>query len=200
MVKFLIFNKIKKIYLTRSLIINSLALICVLPLLVNLLMGRKVLSYFSAELGIIACLLILIGIITKIVGQFRYEKLKGFIRGTIELHNEKIIVNENEYLIEEIKKIEVYGGDYKGKWISKHKTDFGNALSNGVENAIKIVMENEKETVIINFLQTEKREIKKAEKQLINYHKMGKIHWLKLIEILDINDYDEIQKFKSTIR
>ena len=198
--KFLIFNKVEKIYITRSLVINSLALLLVSPLLINRLIGSNILTNLSAEMGIIACLLILIGILTKIIGQFRHERLKGNIKGTIELQNEKIIVNDNEYLIDEIKKIEVYGGDYKGKWISKNKTDFGNALSNGVENAIKIVMENNKETIIINFLQTEKREIKKAEKQLINYHKKGKIHWLQLIEILDINNYDEIQKFKNTIR
>ena len=198
MVKFNIFNNVDKIYFTRSLVINSLTLIFISPILFKFLTGRKEFTDLESVLGIFSCLLIFVGILTKIVGQFRYEKLKGKINGTIELHDEKIIVNGNEYLIEEIRKIEIYGGDYKGKWKSKHKTNFSNALSNGVDNAIKIEMENE--TVIINFLQTEKREIKNAEKHLINYHKMGKIHWLKLIEILDINDYNDIQKFKSTIR
>ena len=61
-------------------------------------------------------------------------------------------------------------------------------------------MENENETITIYFEQNVKNEIKIAEKQLVNYYKEGKIRWLHLIDILAINDYDEIQQFKSTIR
>ena len=200
MIKFNIFNKVEKLYINRSLIINVVALIFISPLLINAIFKGYKMSDLEIVLGILSCVLIFIGLITKFYGQFNYEKLKGKIEGFIELHDDKIIVNEKVYEIEKIKKIEIYNGDYKGKWKSKIRSNYSNALSNGVDNVIRIIMENEKESIGIYFLQNEKYELKKAEKQLIKYYQSGKIHLLKLLDILNITDYDEIQKFKNTIR
>jgi hypothetical protein len=201
MVEFKIFNKVDKLYIGRSFIINTLALLFICPVLVGAIFKDiNIITNFAAELGIIACLLVLSGLFIKLFLQTKYEKLKGFIEGTIEFHNDKIKVKETEYEIENIKKIEIYSGDYRGKWKSTNKSEYNNALSNGVNNALRIIMDNTKENVVIYFEQTQKSEIKIAEKQLINYYKARKIHWLHLLEILEINDYDEIQQFKSTIR
>ncbi|MCK8141276.1 hypothetical protein MW871_05160 [Flavobacterium sp. I-SCBP12n] len=201
MVEFKIFNKVDKLYIGRSFIINTLALLFVCPSLIGILFKNiNINTTFAATFGIIACLLVLSGIFIKLFVQFKYEKLKGYFEGTIEFHENKIKVDKIEYEIEKIKKIEIYAGDYKGKWKPTGKTEYDNALSNGVGNVLRIIMENENETITIYFEQNVKNEIKIAEKQLVNYYKEGKIRWLHLIDILAINDYDEIQQFKSTIR
>lgn len=197
---FKIFNKGEKLYIGRSLIVNSLALLFVSPIIISSILSLKYLTIFDIELAIIGCFTILIGILSKMIGQFRTEKLKGTINGTVEFYNDKIVIKGVEYSLQNIKKVEIYANDYKRKWKLKSKYDFGNALSNGVDNVLRITMNNEKNNISIFFLQERKNEINKIEKELVNYYKAGKIHWLKLIEILNINDYDEIQELKGTIR
>ena len=198
--KFSLFIKVKKIYISRSLMINTLCLIFISPLIFKTIFLKRT-NLFDLEIvmAVFACVLVFIGVITKLYGQFNYEILKGQISGFIEFHNEKIVINNKIYEVGEIKKIEIYNGDYKGKWKSKLKTNYNNALSNGVDNLVRIIMEDEKENIDVNFLQNENFELRKVENQLVYYHKLGKIHWLHLLDILNITDYDEIQKFKNSI-
>ena len=69
-------------------------------------------------------------------------------------------------------------------------------MSNGVDNTIKIYL-TDKSKIEHNFQQKAENEIRNERSLLINYCKKGKLHYLSLLEILGITEYEEIQRFKK---
>ena len=134
---------------------------------------------------------------TIIYGISKYNKfvtLKGELNSDLEFKNDRIIINEKEYLIDVIQKIEINAFDYKGAYSGFR--NFDGTLSNGVDNKLKIYV-NANEKIQINFQQNFDNEIRKEKDILINYCNAGKFNYLNLLDILGINNYEEIQKFKS---
>lgn len=108
------------------------------------------------------------------------------------------LLTEKFYEVTNIKNIEIINEDYKGKLILKSRLDFDNSLSNGVDNLLRFYT-NRVENIEVSFQQNEKSELKQALVPLIKYHQLGKISFLKLLDSLNISDYDEIQTFKASI-
>ncbi|MBK9510039.1 MAG: hypothetical protein IPO04_11560 [Cytophagaceae bacterium] len=131
--------------------------------------------------------------------MFNYENLKGEFKGFLEFKNDGIFIDEKFYEVTNIKNIEIINEDYKGKLILKSRLDFDNSLSNGVDNLLRFSTINPVENIEVSFQQNEKSELKQALVPLIKYHQLGKISFLKLLDSLNISDYDEIQTFKASI-
>lgn len=58
--------------------------------------------------------------------------------GSLEINPDQLIWNEHKITWNDIKEISISISDYEGMFIYKGKGDFGNNLSNGLDNKIKI--------------------------------------------------------------
>lgn len=129
---------------------------------------------------------------------FLYESENGKYSGKLTFWKDRIQVGNNEYNIEQIDKIEFISAyDIKGMFVNS-MLEFSPHLSNGLDNQFFLILKNG-EKIKCNFLQTESEKIELFNEIFIHYHKKEIISWLQLLEILNIDDYDEIQKFKKEI-
>ena len=87
--------------------------------------------------------------------------------------------------------------DVKGDF-TNNLLEFTPHLSNGLNNSFILTLKSGKQ-IEYNFLQTKSEQLKFYKDVLTNYHKNGIISWLELLNILNIEDYNEIQKFKKEI-
>ncbi|UAM97814.1 hypothetical protein K8354_16210 [Polaribacter litorisediminis] len=128
---------------------------------------------------------------------FRYEREIGKYSGKLTFWKDRIQIGNKEYKIEQINKIEFNAYDIKGTFVNS-MLEFSPHLSNGLNNQFSLILKNG-EKIKCNFLQTESEKIEFFNEIFIYYYKKGIISWLKLLEILNIEDYNEIQKFKKEI-
>ncbi|WP_206688706.1 hypothetical protein [Aestuariibaculum suncheonense] len=135
--------------------------------------------------------------IIKLINNFRYQNLNGKFDGELIFSNDKIILGKETILLSSIKDVRIYNRDYKGKYA--YRKTFKPKLLQGVENEIKIELLNGN-IIVKRFLQTKKNEISKVFNVLKKYHLQDKIHFLHLIEVMGINDYDEIQDLKRALK
>lgn len=134
----------------------------------------------------------------KMTQNFIREPLNGILNGELQFFENEILINKNIYSLSEIKKIEFYVSDYFNEWKFRGKGDFNPSKSNGTCNICKITLNNG-DKIAINFQLMYNREFLKMRELLIKYHSENKIHFLKLIEYLRIDDYEDIQEFKKTL-
>ena len=129
---------------------------------------------------------------------FRYEREIGEYCGRIYFYENHINIENIEYRLDEIKKLEFFSTyDVRGNF-TNHLLEFAPHLSNGLSNRFILTLKTGKQ-IENNFLQTQSEQIKFYKDVLTNYHKNGIISWLELLNVLNIEDYDEIQKFKNQI-
>lgn len=198
MMKFKIFQKQKSKTISRGFIIKSLMLIFIFLFLIpSIINGISELTDWQKVFGICGVCFFFLGLILKFYGMFNYESLNGEFKGFLEFNDQGISVDGKIYEIGNIKNVEINNEDYKGKLKLKSRLDFDNALSNGVDNFIRFSIDNLDNYVEVYFQQNEKFELRKAEEVLVEYYQSGKIGFLKLLEILGIVDYHEIQNFKK---
>ncbi len=198
MVVFKIFKKNNKRAISRGSIIKYLALFFISLFLLSGIFNNKIeLNDWQKVSGICGVCLFLLGLILKFYGMFNYESLNGEFIGFLEFTQEGILVDGKLFELTKIQNIEIVNEDYKGNLKIQSSLDFDNALSNGVNNFLRISTDIPLEIVELYFLQNEPFELKKVEEVLVKYFQTGKIGFLKLIEVLDINDYNEIQNFKK---
>jgi hypothetical protein len=129
---------------------------------------------------------------------FRFEPEIGEYRGRISLYENRITIENNEYSLEEIQKLEFFSTfDIKGDF-TNNLLQFTPHLSNGLDNSFILTLKSGKK-IEYNFLQTKSEQLKYYKDVLTNYYKNGIISWLELLNILNIENYNEIQKFKKEI-
>ena len=192
--KYKILTKSKKFCWTvNSRIYPILVLTTLLLLIKQILFKNQNITLFDKSLMFILFLTIFSGLI---IGKFKkYQTLKGQLISDLEFKKNKILIDDKEYLLDDIQKIEIKAFDFIGA-IANHKgIDFDGNLSNGVNNFLKVYMKNQNK-IELNFQQIKKNEIRNDEDIFINYCNNNKLHYLNLLEILGIDDYDEIQRFK----
>jgi len=193
--KYKIITKKKKFYWTVNSVFFTIITITTLPVFIklNILKSENVTILDKSLLSI----MLVTFFVTIIIGISKFNKfvtLKGELNSDLELKNDKIIINEKEYLLNIIQKIEISAFDFKGAYSGYR--NFDGTLSNGVDNKMVIyLVDNNK--IELNFQQNFENEIRNESKILIDYCNQGKLHYLNLLEILGINNYEEIQKFKS---
>ncbi|WNW02757.1 hypothetical protein RRF68_04940 [Tenacibaculum sp. HL-MS23] len=129
---------------------------------------------------------------------FRYEREIGKYCGRISFYENHINIENKDYDLGEIQKLEFFSTfDIKGDF-TNYLLDFTPHLSNGLNNSFILTLKNGNK-IEYNFLQTKSEQLKYYKDVLTNYHKNGIISCLELLNILKIEDYNEIQKFKKEI-
>ncbi len=124
------------------------------------------------------------------------EPLRGAFTGTISFTEEGVFQNDQFIALEKIKKITINNDDYEGhpKLPNKY-IGITRAFSNGTNNSIGIILTND-EHLIMNFYQKKRDDFHPITNLLVFYCQEGKLHFLNLIDILNITKYEEIQAFK----
>lgn len=129
---------------------------------------------------------------------FLHECKNGEYKGKLELQLDSIIINKTKYELNDIKKISIRSNDYEGQFVNT-SFEFTRKLSNGLNNELVLKLTDGNE-VQCNFFQTKGQRIKHFKELLTNYHLKGKISWLHLLSVLEMEDYDEIQIFKKKLK
>ena len=129
----------------------------------------------------------------------RHEKIWGTFVGDLIFYSDKIAVNTIIYDLSDINKIEIDARDYYKKHNGDYaKKDFNGSLSNGIDNQLILYFKNGR-SECIHFEQRQKDDLLKLKAIFIGYHSQNKLSILKLLEVLNIIDYTEIQEFKKTL-
>jgi hypothetical protein len=122
--------------------------------------------------------------------------LLGNLDKNLLFEKDKIIIADREIPFDSIQKIEIHNDDFDGQRIHSGRIIFDFGLSNGTGNSLFLKYKDGTEKKVY-FYQKEKDEMNQMETLLVHYHQVGILHFLKLIVILRIDDYDEIQQFKQ---
>lgn len=125
---------------------------------------------------------------------FLHEHKNGEFKGKLELENSAITINGTKYELDEISEISINSFDYEGQFVHG-QFEFTRHLSNGLNNEFILKLTNGNE-IKCHFFQSKGHRIKNFRETLTTYHLKGKMSWLHLLNVLEIEDYNEIQKFK----
>lgn len=139
-----------------------------------------------------------LAIIFQILQYFQRKPLNGKIEGVIEFNSKAIVIDNKEFNLEDVKKIDLTVDDYLDRRELQMRGDFNQGRTNGIANVLLITFKNG-ESLKTNFQINYKDDFLKLRQELITYHLYGKISFLKLIHLLNIDNYAEIQEFKKTI-
>jgi hypothetical protein len=133
-----------------------------------------------------------------LLNSFFSKKPQRIITGEIVFEKDKITINGSEYLIDDLSKITF--------------TDCGNHLRRGdgyfdknldvepnsKDNVVSLELNN-RENLRVYFQLNNRYHIRNIQEELIHYHNEGKLHFLNLIDVLGIEDYNAIQHFKQQL-
>ena len=125
----------------------------------------------------------------------RTRKLRGHFEGNLELKMDDITINDKKYSLTNIKSIEFYANDFRGRFETSTKST-NPRCSQGVDNQCKIVM-NTGEKIVAKFLIEFENQLKESEDVIMHYFKEGKIQPQNVMQILGINSYSDMQAFKQ---
>ena len=197
MQRFAIFEKTKKFYWSNNRIIYTIIFGCIGILYLKQKLGFERNFFDESVIGFFI-LTFFVGFVLKIRGFSIPDPLRGSLNGFIIFEKEKIVFNQQTFHLEELKKIEITKNDYYGRIKSNSKGNFNSIRSNGVDNKINITFFNgEKKEFYFELYNS--NDLQKVKDELINYYLNGKLHFLNLIDVLDITEYEEIQVFKKEI-
>ncbi|WP_162628245.1 hypothetical protein [Arcticibacterium luteifluviistationis] len=133
----------------------------------------------------------------KISRQFEIEKIHGQLKGYIDFFEDRVIIDGVTYHLDQLSKIEINYGDYYSS--NLFSSGLEPALSNGTQNRVTLFLNNGEELEVL-FQVKEKDFLSGMRTHLISYHKKDKISWVRLMYDLRLNDYDEIQAFKKSLK
>ena len=136
--------------------------------------------------------------ILKWVQLTNRKTFQGKLLGKITFEKDSIRISGQNIPISDIEKIELEVGDYLDRKEYNGLGEFNPTLSTGTENICHLKLKDGTEKEVY-FQIKQKDDFKKLRQELIEYHKSSKISWLKLIELLGIDEYEEIQEFKKTL-
>lgn len=132
-----------------------------------------------------------------IANFFRFERVHGSFKGELVLYQNQIKIGSNSFEIKQITSVHFSGEDIKGQ-STNTSLRFRPLLSNGIDNKFTITLKNGNQ-VVGSFQQTKTERISTCKDLLCYYYQQGIINWLHLLQVLEISDYDEIQKLKSKL-
>jgi hypothetical protein len=193
--KFAIFKKTDKFYWTKNRVIYSSFFLCIgiiwlkrnvlhikTDILDNLFLGMIGIGFFAL-------------IIVMILGFSKPDALRGKLEGFITFREDSIEVDEEVFLISELKNLNITNEDYYGKMIPRGRGNFNSPLSNGVDNSIILTFLSD-EKKIYNFELYYSDDFQKIRNELIHYYKLGKMTFDNLCYVLGEKTRKEIEEFK----
>jgi len=195
-IEFKIFTYKKSKRITPNLIVYSV----LLSSLGTAYFSHEILEIKSLEniglggLLIASCLMLYF----MISGNFKREPLDGTLEKRILFSENAIKVDDWRYELAMIEKVDFTIDDYDGKWRYRAGGNFNQVCSNGTNNRCQLTLKSGQK-IEVQFQLMYNGEFLKLKNLLIRYHDEGKLHFLKLIEYLGIDKYEEIQEFKKTL-
>ena len=138
--KFRIFQKNKKLVISRTFIVLGALVLSILILLLNQNYFRNdTVSSIFRFTGITSAIAMIILSFTR---NFERKKLNGEFTGFIKLFSDKINLNNADYYLDEIEKIEFKLSDYNNEFEITYAANMDPAIINGVNNQILIYFKN----------------------------------------------------------
>lgn len=134
----------------------------------------------------------------SITQHAKIEPLNGTLSGSLIFKTNEVIIENCVYRLSEIKKIEFTILDYLDKWELPARSDLNPARKNGTSNTCELTLVNG-EKVVVHFQLMYKDEFKRMRELLILYYSENKLHFLRLIDHLGIDKYEDIQEFKKNL-
>lgn len=130
-----------------------------------------------------------------LVGLWRYRPLNGNYNGELEFGEDYFKINDKQIKLNEINKIDVKIQDYYGMQTRSRGSAFSPGLSQGINNYLEYIDHDSINNKIF-FKLSVKNQQKELETFIISAIRLNKMTFLRGIDLLGIEDYDEIQKFK----
>jgi|SRR5690606_5032234 len=195
-VEFKIFTRKKGFTFTVNVFVYSLLLGSLgIAYLANKYLNGSVLESFGKAGGIIGCILMIYFSITKLSAR---KPLNGDLSKRLIFRPSEIILDGNKIELSEIKKVEFSVEDYFDRFEYSIRGDLNPCRTNGTSNLCELILSNG-EKIQVRFQLMYKGEFLKMRELLLKYYSENKIHFLRLIEYLGIEKYQEIQEFKKTL-
>lgn len=195
-IEFKIFTKYKGFKISANIVVYSLLFSGVgIAYLADKYLENSAIESVGQGVGILACILV---IYFKITQASKRKSLNGNLNKKLVFRTNEILINSQRIELKEIKKIEFFTGDYFNKWEYQAKGDLNPGRTNGISNICELTLINGQK-IKVNFQLMYENEFLKMRELLLEYYSKNKIHFLKLIEYLGIEKYEEIQEFKKTL-
>lgn len=195
-VEFKIYTKSKKFQWTANLLVYSFLFGC---------LGFEYVmdSYFNESnlkgVGHAGALLgLVLSLYLSITSAYRRKPLHGDLNKQLRFTPSAIYLADQCFELEQIKKIEFLIIDHYDKVELSSRGNLNPGKTNGTANVCELILHNG-QNIKANFQLMYDGQFLKMKELLIHYHLENKIHFLKLIEYLGIDDYSEIQAFKKTL-
>jgi hypothetical protein len=191
MTEFALYKKSNKFYWSNNKIIYSAIFFCCGIMLFR----QKVLNLeensFDKFFMWLTIFGFLSGLVSKIICSNKVEPLNGSLVGYLTFEKEFIKVNEEIFLLDKVKKIQISNDDYIGKRVNISKGNFGPALSNGINNFIIIFFESG-QTKKYQFELINSDDFQNVRTALIEYYVKKKIDFWELANVLGEKSTEEI--------
>ena len=137
-----------------------------------------------------------VGIVISLFNFTEIRKFRGKFDGSVEFHEDCIVVKGKEYIMDDIQLLVFKVSDFRGKIDSPFLLD--PIRSNGTNNYVELKMiSGEKKKVYFQLYDS--KQFLENRSELISYYKHRKISFLRLIDLLKIKKYEDIQEFKREI-
>lgn len=127
---------------------------------------------------------------------YAIEKLHGTLNSSLVLKRDSITIGDRFIHLSEILNMSISVDDYEGSITHGSRS---HKYSIGVHNYFKLKLKSG-ETIHLMFQMQSASDLSRARDLFLHYYESEILHFINLIDILGIQDYDEIQKFKSTLK
>lgn len=193
---FEIFVPQEKFRLTYQKVFYGLIIICIVLILINLFVIETNESV-STLINFIVVVLIITYFILILASYFIKQPLNGYFSGKMIINPESIVLNSDIINFSEIEKIRLDIGTYNDQKIRDSRS-ISPKILNGTDNVIYFTFTDGTRSRVY-FRQDYPEHYMSIQPLVISLVRSKKISVLKATIILGINDYDEIQVFKSEI-
>lgn len=196
--RFRLFIKSNAFYWSKNKVLYSIMIACLIIYFFKVEILKIENNNFDNVVLVILIATLWIGIVLKFIGFTKTEPLNGKLEGFLIIDKNSININNRGFQFEEIKSIEISNDDYYGKLVGISKGNFNGALSNGVNNYIKIKLYSGE--IIINYFELYyANDFQKLRNELINFYLNGKIEFENLASVLGEKSKKEINELKLEI-